>query len=134
MDKSEEKFIGLKSHDCHCWGQNRSRRNQCLKVPRKYFSICEFRIIFIEKVVRHSRIILSTIRSKHCWGLKRFSRNKRPKIVFLYESFLDKLSTNSRQNFLSKRLERNGSRNQTSSPTRSFGPFEVQNCTNASDF
>ncbi|KAF2588336.1 hypothetical protein F2Q70_00038659 [Brassica cretica] len=35
--------------------------------------------------------------------------------------------------FLSKTLERNGSRNQTSSPTRSFGPFEVQNCTDRSD-
>ena len=42
-------------------------------------------------------------------------------------------STHSRQNFLSKRLERNGSRNQTSSPTRSFGPFEVQNCIDASN-
>ncbi|WZZ88533.1 hypothetical protein YC2023_117112 [Brassica napus] len=40
----------------------------------------------------HSRIIISTIRSKHFWGQKWLSRNKRPKIVFLYESFLDKSS------------------------------------------
>ena len=84
----------LRSYENNCWGQNRSRRNQCLKVTGKYFSQYKFRIIFIEKVVERSRIILSTIRTKHCWGHKRLSRNKRSKIVFLYESFLDTLSTN----------------------------------------
>ncbi|KAF3584563.1 hypothetical protein F2Q69_00028829 [Brassica cretica] len=41
------------------------------------------------------------------------------------------LSTHSRQKLLSKTLERNGSRNQRRSLTRSFGLFEVQNCTDA---
>ena len=36
----------------YCWGQNQSRQNQCRKLPEKYFSVCEFRIIFIEKIIR----------------------------------------------------------------------------------
>ena len=32
--------------------QDQLRRNQCLKLPEKYFSICEFRIIFIENIIR----------------------------------------------------------------------------------
>ena len=130
-DDFQMKFDGVyyPLHDSISWGLNRSRRNQCLKVPEKYFSQYRFRIIFIEKVVRRSRIILSTIRSEQCWGQKGYLEINVQKLCFCTKSF----STHSRQNFLSKILERNGSRNQTTSQTRSFGPFEVHNCIDASD-
>ena len=35
-----------------CWCQNRSRRNQCRKVPEKSFSQYKFRVIYIENAIR----------------------------------------------------------------------------------
>ena len=113
-----------------CSGQNRSQRNQCLKVPGKYFSQYKFRIIFIEKVIRRVIDIFYRQQDANIVGVKNGYLEINIQILrFCTKTF----STHSRQKLLRKRIERNGSRNQTRSPTRSFGPFEVQNCTSTSD-
>lgn len=61
----------------------------------------------------------------YCWDKKRLSRNQHLIIAFLYKSFLD---THSRQKFLSKRLERSRSWNQTSSLTRRTGELDRTHC------
>ena len=62
--------------------------------PRKIFLAIKISYNFYWKgYTTTSWYILSKTRSRHCWGQKRLSRNKHPNIVFLYEIFLDTLST-----------------------------------------